>query len=96
MEEFEYLKESPTIENGRILDGYKAETQSYKTIFGGLKTKEEFVEHLISETEYLNRKGKEGWELVTIITNSFDHDIKEYYFIRKIKQKTYVQDILKH
>lgn len=75
---FEYLVISPPITDGKFYDGYDVEKG--KTFFGNEKNI--YKEKTITEEEWLNRKGAEGWELVNVLRNSMSYDIKEYYFKR--------------
>lgn len=75
---FEYLVTSPIITDGKFHDGYDVEKG--KTLFGN--EKKVYKEKTITEEEWLNRKGAEGWELVNVLRNGMSYDIKEYYFKR--------------
>jgi len=78
---YEYLILSPNIINDRFENGYTAEKE--KTFFG--KEKIVYKDKTITEQEWLNKKGQEGWELVNILRNGMNYDLREYYFKRKIK-----------
>ena len=80
MKKYEYDVVSPSIEDGKFSDGYVTETAT--GLFG--KEKTVYKEKYISEKQWLNRKGEEGWELVNILRNSISYDIKDYYFKREI------------
>lgn len=80
MKKYEYLITSPSITNGYFIDSYTTETT--KGIFG--KEKTVYNAKTIDETEWLNRKGEEGWELVNVFRNSMSYDLRDYYFKREI------------
>ncbi len=77
---YEYLVVSPTIINGEFNDGYT--TEKVKGFFGGEKNV--YKSKVITEQEWLNRKGQEGWELVSILRNGMSYDLREYHFKRVI------------
>lgn len=78
---YEYLITSPHINEGEFVDGYITEKE--KGFFG--KEKTVYKEKTITEREWLNRKGQEGWELVNVLRNSMSYDLKEYYFKRAVE-----------
>ena len=80
MKKYEYLVESPLIKEGEFNDGCIVENK--KGIFG--KDKTVFKDKTITEKEWLDRKGQEGWELVNIFRNGMSYDIREYYFKRAL------------
>lgn len=82
MKKYEYKIISPPILDGKFLDGFITETT--KNIFG--KDKTVYKDKTISESEWLNKKGQEGWELVHVLRNGYNHDLKEYYFKREITE----------
>lgn len=84
MKKFEHLIDSPLIEGNRIVQTYSIKKEAIKPLFGKEKIKENITADFISEVEYLDEKGKESWELVTITKNSFDGDMRTYYFKREI------------
>lgn len=75
---YEYLITSPRINEGKFVDGYTIEKE--KGFLG--KEKTVYKDKIITEQEWLNRKGQEGWELVNVLRNSMSYDLKEYYFKR--------------
>lgn len=78
---YEYLIISPHINEGKFVDGYI--TKKEKGFFG--KEKTVCKDKTITEHEWLNRKGQEGWELVNVLRNSMSYDLKEYYFKRAVE-----------
>ena len=84
MKKFEYLTESPTIDDGKIIDGYSLKKEIVQPIFGKAKIKEDITADYIDEEAYLNKKGEEGWELVAVIKNSLSYDLRNYYFKREL------------
>lgn len=76
---YEYLIDSPDIEGGEFYDGVTTEKE--KGFFG--KERTVYKDKMISELTWLNRKGQEGWELVSILRNSASYDVREYYFKRE-------------
>jgi hypothetical protein len=84
MDQYEYLIENPRMESGKVITGYQHKLVPKKNIFGndwgGNKSVVE--SNKITETEWLNLMGSEGWELVAVDINSFSHDIKRFYFKR--------------
>lgn len=79
---YQYLTISPHINDGEFNDGYI--TVKEKSFFG--KEKTVYKEVTITEQEWLNRKGQEGWELVNVLRNSMSYDLKDYYFRRAIDE----------
>ena len=77
---YEYLITSPHITDGKFNDGYTIEKE--KGFFG--KEKDVYKNKVITEQDWLNRKGAEGWELVNVLRNSMSYDLKEYYFKRAV------------
>ena len=83
MDKYEYLKISPDLDVlGDVQDGYESSTEN-QTLFGIEKTKTVMVPKYITIGEWLNKKGDEGWELVTILRNPLDYSLSEFYFKRK-------------
>lgn len=77
MDKYEYLKIRPELDTfGDVRDGYESSTEKTKSLFGGEKTKTVMIPKYMTIGEWLNKKGEEGWELVTILRNDF-------YFKRK-------------
>lgn len=77
---FEYQVITPYIKDGKFVDGHTNEQE--KGLFGQEKTVYKPI--LITEETWLNRKGELGWELVNVLRNSVNYDIREYYFKRKV------------
>lgn len=84
MNKFEYIIIKPRIDEGMVVSRYEAKEVPKKDIFGnklsGTKTVINAIK--ITEQEWLNKMGEDGWELVSIITNNLSHDIKGFYFKR--------------
>lgn len=87
MNKFEYFILKPRIDEGMIVSSYETKEVPKKDIFGnklsGTKTIIDTIK--ISEEEWLNKLGEDGWELVNITGNSFSNDIKSFYF-KRLKQ----------
>lgn len=84
MDKYEYLKISPDLDAlGDVRDGYESSTEKTKPLFGSEKTKTVMIPKYITIGEWLNKKGDEGWELVTILRNPLDYSLSEFYFKRK-------------
>lgn len=75
---YEYLIESPDIEGDEFNDGVTTEKEK-----GFLGERTVYKYKMISELTWLNRRGQEGWELVSILRNSASYDVREYYFKRE-------------
>ena len=80
MKKYEYLIKHPSIQDDKFIDG--CTTEKKKGFFGEETTV--YKDITISEEEWLNRKGVEGWELVNVLRNGMSYDIREYYFKREI------------
>lgn len=84
MKNYEYIILQPSIKEGKMVSGYKKEIITTPTFFGKPKESKRFSPTYITEIEWLNEIGSHGWQLSQVIVNSFDHDIRCYYFSREI------------
>lgn len=76
----EYLVVEPNIKNGKFVVG--SEYKKTKNFFGRV---DYYAEHeFITQQEWLNIKGNEGWELVHISINALCGDCREYVFKRVV------------
>ncbi len=80
MKKYDYDVISPRIRDGKFVDGVILKT--VKGLFG--KEKTIYDDRMISEKDWLKRKGEEGWELISVLRNSMTYDLREYYFKREI------------
>jgi hypothetical protein len=90
MKKYEYLIDTQCIELGKFHDGFEKvhTTKSARLFSTKVITETKLVDKYISEKEYLNKKGQEGWELVYVYENpvSFTSSIvRIYYFKREIE-----------
>lgn len=84
MNQYEYLIIEPRINSGMIVSDYEYKDVPKKNIFGeDLEgTRRVLSPVKISEQDWLNLLGNDGWELVNVYVNNFSHDIKKFYFKR--------------